>query len=158
MRKKHIYKNRRLRKPDPKYNNLNVGRFINYVMKDGKKYTASNIVYKTFEMIREKTKKDPLEVFEKAIENASPMYEVIFRRIGGAGYQIPKETRPERKFFLACNWIIEAARKKKGRGDMVQKLFEQIMAAYNNEGEAIKKKYEIHRVAEANRAFSYLAK
>ena len=157
MRKKQFYKNRKLRKADPKYNSLILGRFINYLMKDGKKSIATTIIYKALEIVKGKIKKDPIEIFEQAIENVSPMYEVVFKRVGGAGYQVPKEVRPERKFFLACHWIIKAARNKKGRS-MVDRLADEILAAYNNEGEAIKKKYEIHRVAEANRAFSHLAR
>jgi len=155
MRKKRKYK--KVQQPDAKYNNLAVGKFINYLMRKGKKSVAEKILYKAFENIQKETNTEPLEVFQKAIENASPLLEVVSRRIGGANYQVPREIRPERRFFLACNWIIEAARSRKGK-PMATKLAEEIIAASKNEGAAIKKKQNIHRMAEANRAFAHFAR
>jgi len=155
MRKKRKYK--KVQQPDAQYNNLAVGKFINYLMRKGKKSIAEKILYKAFENIQKETKTEPLEVFQKAIENASPLLEVVSRRIGGANYQVPREVRPERRFFLACNWIIEAARSRKGK-PMAEKLAEEIIAASKNEGAAIKKKQNIHRIAEANRAFAHFAR
>lgn len=157
MRKRTYYKSRQ-HKPDYKYERVDIGRFINYLMKDGQKSTAEKVFYNTLEYIKTETKADPIQVFEKALENASPMLEVISRRIGGANYQIPCEVRPERKFFLATHWIIDAARKQKGK-PMNERLGEEIIAASKNEGAAIKKKQDTHRMAEANRAFaSFLRK
>ena len=155
MRKKRKYK--KVQQPDAQYNNLAVGKFINYLMRKGKKSVAEKILYKAFENIQKETNTEPLEVFQKAIENASPLLEVVSRRIGGANYQIPREVRPERRFFLACNWIIEAARSRKGK-PMATKLAEEIIAASKNEGAAIKKKQNIHKMAEANRAFAHFAR
>jgi len=155
MRKKRKYEKNH--QPDVKYNNIAVSRFINYLMKKGKKSIAEKILYKTFENIQKETNTEPLEVFQKAIENASPLLEVASKRIGGANYQVPREVRPERKFFLACHWIIEAARSRKGK-PMAEKLAEEIIAASKNEGAAIKKKQNIHRMAEANRAFAHFAR
>jgi len=155
MRKKRKYKKEY--QPDIKYNNIAVGRFINYLMKDGKKSLAEKILYDAFDLIKEKTNQNPFEVFQKAIENASPLQELISRRIGGANYQVPREVRPERKFFLACHWIIEAARSIKGK-PMAEKLAEEIILASKNEGAAIKKKQTVHKMAEANRAFAHFAR
>lgn len=164
MRKKQVYKNRKLRQPDVKYQSPIIGRFINYLMKKGKKSLAEKIFYQTLDSIEKQTQQDPLKVFEKALENTSPLMAVVSRRIGGANYQIPIEVRPERKFFLASNWIIQAARSRKalpaGRQGktMVEKLTEELIAASKNEGAAIKKKQNMHRVAEANRAFARFAR
>lgn len=157
MRKKQIYKNRKLRQPDIKYQNLTVGRFINFLMKDGEKALAEKILYQAFDRIEKQTQQDPMKVFEKALENASPLLAVVSRRVGGANYQIPMEVRPERKFFLAGHWIIKAARLRKGK-PMAEKLAEEIIAASKNEGAAIKKKQDMHRIAEANRAFAHFAR
>jgi len=154
MRKRSYYKKRE-HKSDPVYNRVDVGRFINYLMKGGKKTIAEKVFYDALEKIKELTKDDPLKVFEKALENATPILEVVSRRIGGANYQIPREVRPERKFFLATHWIIGAARARKGK-PMAYKLAEEIIAASKNEGAAIKKKQDTHRMAEANRAFASL--
>ena len=142
--------------PDAVYKNLQVSKFINQIMRRGKKTIARKIVYKAFDAIKEKTKKDPLEVFEKALENAAPLLEVKSRRVGGATYQVPIEVRGERKIALAMRWIIKAAKSKKGK-PMKEKLAEELMAAANNEGAAIKKKEDTHRMAEANRAFAHFA-
>jgi small subunit ribosomal protein S7 len=154
MRKKRNYK--RERKPDLKYNSVAITRFVNYLMQKGEKSVAERILYNCFDAVQKQTKQNPVEVFEKAMQNASPDLEVVSRRIGGANYQVPREVRPERKFFLAAHWLIEAARSKKGR-PMAQKLAEEILAAYKNEGAAIKKKQDTHRMAEANRAFAHFA-
>jgi small subunit ribosomal protein S7 len=155
MRKKRNYK--REHKPDYKFNNVSIGRFINYLMEDGKKSVAEGVMYDALEIVKEKTKNDPVAVFDKAFENVSPLVEVGTKRIGGANYQIPKEVRPERRFTLASRWIIEAARNKKGKA-MSEKLAEEFIMASNNEGASIKKKQDTHRMAEANRAFAHFSR
>lgn len=155
MRKKRKYK--KFYQPDIEYNNLAVGRFINYLMEKGEKSVAEKLMYKTFDNIKKETKQEPLGVFEKALENASPLIEVVSKRVGGANYQVPREVRLERKFFLACHWIIDAARGGKGK-PMAEKLATEIISASKNEGAAIKKKQNIHRMAEANRAFAHFAR
>jgi small subunit ribosomal protein S7 len=155
MRKKHIYK--KFHTPDAVHDRVDLARFINYVMKDGKKSTAEKLVYSAFDKVKEITKQEPIAVFEKALENASPLLEVKSKRVGGANYQVPMEVRPERKFVLALRWIIGAARAKKGKG-MAIKLAEELVAASKNEGSAIKKKQDMHRMAEANRAFAHFAR
>ena len=142
--------------PDPVYSNVMVAKLINQVMRKGKKSIARKIVYRAFDMIKEKTKKDPLEVFEQALQNASPLLEVKPKRVGGATYQVPREVRGERKITLAMRWIIVAAKSKKGR-PMREKLAEELMSAAKNEGSAIKKKEDTHRMAEANRAFAHFS-
>ncbi len=137
-----------------KYGSVMVGRFINSIMKDGKKSVAERVVYDAFDVIKAQTKEEPLKVFEKALENAQPVVEVASKRVGGANYQVPREVRPERKFMLATRWMILAARGKKGK-DMAHRLAEEIIMAAKNEGAAIKKKQDIHRMAEANRAFAH---
>ena len=149
--KKHIIA------PDSVYHDLVVAQFINKVMKDGKKTTAQRIVYDSFNIIKEKTQKEPLEVFNLAIENVSPLLEVKPKRVGGATYQVPMEVRMERKLDLAIKWILDAARSKKGKG-MAIKLSEELLAAANNEGNAMKKKADTHRMAEANKAFAHFAR
>ncbi|MEK7634718.1 MAG: 30S ribosomal protein S7 [Patescibacteria group bacterium] len=155
MRKPKKYKKEH--KPDIKYDNIMIGRFVNYLMKDGKKSTVEKILYASFDEIQKNTKEEPLAVFERAITNATPLLEVVSKRVGGANYQVPREVRPERKFFLSCNWIINAAKSKKGKS-MSQKLAEELIAASKNEGVAIKKKQDMHRMAEANRAFAHFAR
>lgn len=155
MRKKRNYQ--REFKPDVQYENVAVTRFINYLMSDGRKSVAEKVMYETMKLVGEKIKAEPLIVFEKALENASPTMAVVSRRVGGANYQIPEEVRPERKFMLAAHWIIDAARSKKGKS-MAEKLAEELAAAYRNEGAAIKKKQDVHRMAEANRAFAHFAR
>jgi len=142
--------------PDFTYNNLNVAKFINYIMKKGKKSLARKIVYGSFDIIKEKTKKEPLEIFEKAIENAGPVLEVKPKRIGGATYQVPVEVTAERKLALAMRWIIQASKSKKGK-PMEEKLAEELINAANNTGWAVKKKEDTHKMAEANRAFAHFA-
>jgi len=155
MRKKRVYK--KYHQPDAIHGRVELGRFINYVMKDGKKSTAEKLVYKAFDKIKAQTKEDPMVVFEKALENASPLLEVASKRVGGANYQVPREVRPERRFILALRWIIGAARSRKGK-PMADKLAEELIAASKNEGSAIKKKQDTHRMAEANRAFAHFAR
>jgi small subunit ribosomal protein S7 len=142
--------------PDPLYSNTMVAKFINYVMRRGKKSIARRIVYNTLEILKEKTKKDPVEVFEQAIKNAAPVLEVRPKRIGGATYQVPVEVRGNRRIALAMRWIIEAAKSRKGK-PMHEKLAEEILEAANNTGAAIKKKENMHRMAEANKAFAHFA-
>ena len=142
--------------PDLVYNNVKVAKLINQIMRRGKKTIARKIVYRAFDFIREKTKKDPLEVFEKAIENASPVLEVKPKRVGGATYQVPREVRGDRRMTLAMRWIIKAAKSKKGKS-MKEKLAEELISASKNEGVAVKKKVDTHRMAEANRAFAHFA-
>lgn len=155
MRKKRNYK--RVIEPDIKHENVQIARFINYLMKDGKKTAAHKIMYGALDLISQKTKQDPVQVFEKAVENASPIYEVVSKRVGGANYQVPREVRPERKFFLACHWIIEGAQGVKGK-PMAQSLADEIISVFNNEGNAIRKKQNVHKMAEANRAFAHFAR
>lgn len=154
MRKRGYYKKRKPQ-ADYQHNRVDVARFINYLMEDGEKTVAEKVLYGAFEEIKKTAKEEPVKIFEKAIENASPLQEVVSRRIGGANYQIPRDVRPSRKFFLATHWIIDAARAKKGK-PMSQRLAEELLAAAKNEGTAIKKKQDMHRMAEANRAFASL--
>lgn len=142
---------------DKVYNSEKLARFINYVMLDGKRITAQKVVYKTLEVIKEKTgNPNPLEVFDMALKNASPVMEVRSRRVGGANYQVPREVRAERRLQLAMRWIITAARDKKGVS-MDKALSDELLAAYNNEGFAIKKRDDTHKMAEANKAFAHFA-
>jgi small subunit ribosomal protein S7 len=143
--------------PDRVYDDVQVAQFINKVMQSGKKTTAQKIVYGAFDIIKEKTKKEAIEIFRQAIENASPLLEVKPKRIGGATYQVPMEVRQERKLFLAYKWIIDGARAGKGKS-MQEKLGQEIMNVANNEGAAMKKKNDMHRMAEANKAFAHFAR
>lgn len=142
--------------PDLVYDSVSVYKFINYIMRKGKKTIARKIVYGAFDIIKEKAKKEPLEVFEQALKNTSPVLEVRPRRVGGATYQIPREVKGDRKLALSMRWIIKAAKTKKGR-PMKEKLAEEIMNAANNTGWAVKKKEDTHKMAEANRAFAHFA-
>ncbi len=142
--------------PDLKFNSLKVAKLINYVMLDGKKEAARKAVYGAFDIIKDKTGEDPLMVFETAIKNVEPSVEVRSRRVGGANYQVPVEVRPERRLQLALRWIVTFARKKQGM-PMKERLAQEIMAAYNEEGESVKKKEDTHKMAEANKAFAHLA-
>ena len=140
--------------PDPKFGDLVVTKFMNSVMRDGKKSVAETIVYGAFEVIEGKLKSDPLGIFKQALENVAPAIEVRSRRVGGATYQVPVEVRSERRQALAIRWIITAAR---GRNDktMVDRLSAELIDASNNRGNAVKKREDTHRMAEANRAFSH---
>lgn len=149
-------KNRNIAGPDTIYNSEKVGKFINYIMLHGKKNTARSIVYGAFDVIKEKTKTEPLEIFDAALQNTGPSMEVRSRRVGGANYQIPREVRPERRQYLAMTWIIDFARKRSG-APMHKLLAEEIIAASNNEGEAVKKRENTHKMADANKAFAHFA-
>ncbi|MCX8028520.1 MAG: 30S ribosomal protein S7 [Brevinematales bacterium] len=153
MRKKKAYK-KHIPLPDHKYNSVLVSKIINIIMKDGKKIKAQNIMYSALEIVKEKTKKDPLQVLEKAIENLQPQLEVRSRRVGGATYQVPVEVRPERALSLAIRWLVSACREQQGR-PMTEKLADEIINAYNEQGNAIKKKIETHKMAESNKAFAH---
>ncbi len=154
MRKRSYYK-RRTHRPDFTHSRVDMGRFVNYLMTAGRKTAAESVFYDALGEIHKLSKEDPVKVFEQALANATPMVELVSRRVGGANYQIPREVRPERKFFLATHWIIAAARARKGK-PMAEKLAEELLAAAKNEGAAIKKKHDTHRMAEANRAFASL--
>lgn len=155
MRRK--VKNRNIAEPELRYQSEKLAKFINYCMKAGRKDAARKVVYGALDIIKEKLKTEtPLEVFENALRNAGPTMEVRSRRVGGANYQVPREVRPERRQALAFRWIIDAADAKKGK-PMSEKLAEELIAANNNEGEAIKKKDNTHKMAEANKAFAHFA-
>ena len=142
---------------DVKYNDKNITKFINYVMEQGKKSVAKNIVYKVFEIIKKKTKQDPRHIFNKAIKKVSPLVEVRGKRVGGANYQVPFQVRGERRYFLGCNWIIKAAQDRKGRS-MAERLALEILDASNGEGNAVKKREAVHKMAEANKAFAHFSR
>ncbi len=142
--------------PDYKHGSFAVEKLINYVMESGKKSIARKIIYSCFDDIAEKTKKDPIEVFETAMKNVTPLLEVRSRRVGGANYQVPREVAPNRGMSLAMRWLIGAARSKKGE-PMHKKLAEELILASKNEGAAIKKRHDTHRMAEANKAFAHFA-
>lgn len=148
--------NKRAPKPDSQYNSVKVEKLINYIMERGKKNAARSIVYGAFDIIKKDLKKEPVEVYETALQNVGPLTEVRSRRVGGANYQVPHEVRPERRLALALRWMIEAAKAKKGK-PMAIKLSEELIAASKNEGEAVKKREMVHRMAEANRAFAHFA-
>ncbi len=140
--------------PDPKFGSVELAKFMNVLMLDGKKAVAERIVYGAFEAIKTKSGKEPLEVFAAAMGNTKPMVEVKSRRVGGANYQVPVEVRPSRRTALAMRWLREAA-KKRGEKSMGQRLANEIMEAAENRGGAVKKRDEVHRMAEANKAFSH---
>lgn len=142
---------------DLKYQSPTVAKLVNYVMRKGKKSTARQVVYGAFAIVSDKTKQDPVQVFEAALKNVSPTIEVRSRRVGGANYQIPIPVRGERRLSLALRWMIGAAKNKKGK-PMFEKLAAEIMAAAENQGEAVKKKQDVHRMADANRAFAHFAR
>jgi small subunit ribosomal protein S7 len=149
-------KNRIYPVADSVYNSETVSKFINQLMKDGKKSVAQKVVYDTFDEIKERTKKDPLEVFNTALRNVGPTVEVRSRRVGGANYQVPREVRADRRETLAMRWILEIAQKQSGR-PMFMRLADDLIAASNNEGEAIKKRENVHKMAEANKAFAHFS-
>ena len=150
-------KNKPVRRPDLKFESDAVSRFINTVMWDGKKDTATKVVYDALDIIRgSEGNPDPLETFETAIRNVAPLMEVRSRRVGGANYQVPREVPQHRRVSLAYRWLINAARAKKGK-PMAEKLASEILMAAKNEGEAIKKKDDMHRMADANKAFAHFA-
>ena len=140
--------------PDPKYNDLLVARFINNLLKQGKKSIAEGIFYGALDVVGEKTNEDPVKVFKKAIENTSPRLEVKSRRVGGATYQVPVEVKESRRAALSIRWMIQNAKSRSGKS-MSEKLTGEILDAYNNVGGTIKKKEDVHRMAEANKAFAH---
>ena len=140
--------------PDPKFGNVKITRFMNSIMRQGKKSVAESIVYGALDKIESKIKQNPLQAFEQALDNVAPSIEVRSRRVGGATYQVPVEVRPERRQTLAIRWIIEAARERNEK-TMVDKLSSELLDASNNRGNAVKKREDTHRMAEANRAFSH---
>ena len=140
--------------PDPVYGNYMVAKFVNYIMERGKKGVAEKIFYGAMEQVKNRTKSEGLKIFEKAIENASPSVEVKSRRIGGATYQVPIEVPRNRRFYLASQWIINAASNRSGK-PMSEKLATELIAAANGDGGAIKKKDDTHRMADANKAFAH---
>jgi len=142
--------------PDFKFGSVIVSKFINHIMESGKKNAARKIIYGALDIASKKSKKEPLEILDAAINNVSPSLEVRSRRVGGANYQVPREVRPERKMTLAMRWLLQAATAKKGK-PMAEKLAEELMLASKNEGAAVKKKEDTHKMAEANRAFAHFA-
>jgi small subunit ribosomal protein S7 len=152
MRKKRAEK--RFLKPDPKFNDVMIGKFINSIMYDGKKSVARYVVYKALDIIEDRTKKPGLEIFKKALNNAAPLIEVRSRRVGGATYQVPTEVRPERRTALAMRWLKTYARTRNEKS-MSSKLASELISASNNEGSAVKKKEDTHKMAEANKAFAH---
>jgi len=151
-RRGHVPKRKVL--PDPKYKSVRLTKLINQIMLDGKKGTAEAIVYGALEIIREKTGRDPIEVFEEAIKNVMPVLEVMARRVGGANYQVPVEVRPDRRQTLAIRWITNYSRQRGGKS-MQEKLANELIDAANNTGSSIKKKEDTHKMAEANKAFAH---
>lgn len=148
-------KKKRIWSPDIEHDSVKLTRFINYVMLDGKKEVAKSLVYDALSLIKE-AGKDPISTFEEAVKNAGPLMEVKSRRVGGANYQVPREVRDERRMSLAFRWIINAARSRNGT-PMAKALADELMLAANNEGDAVKKKEDTHRMAEANKAFAHFA-
>jgi small subunit ribosomal protein S7 len=145
---------RELPPPDFKHNNVLISRFINKLNYQGKKLAAERVMYDALEVVREKMKADPVELFNQAIENVRPLLEVRSRRVGGATYQVPREVRPARSYTVAMRWMIEAARSKTGK-PMAERLAEEILSALKKEGTAIKKREDTHKMAEANKAFAH---
>lgn len=152
MRRRQAEK--RITLPDPLYNDQLVAQFISSVMRDGKKSTAQNIVYGAFNIIEERTEEEGVEVFRKAVNNVAPLIEVRSRRVGGATYQVPVEVRPERRTSLAFRWLLQYSRQR-GDKSMARRLATELIAASRNEGGAVKKKDDTHRMAEANKAFAH---
>lgn len=152
MRKRRAEKRRLL--PDPRYRDIIVARFINNIMIQGKKSTARNVVYGAFDIIAQRTKQEPLEVFRKALSNVAPFIEVRSRRVGGATYQVPSEVREDRRIALAIRWIKQYSTARRDKS-MAGKLAAELMAAANGEGSSVKKRDDTHRMAEANKAFAH---
>jgi len=153
MSRRHRAEKREIN-PDPKFGDLIVSKFMNSLMKDGKKSSAESIVYGAFSVIEERTKQDPIQVFHGALDNIRPAVEVRSRRVGGATYQVPVEVRSERQQALAIRWLIDAARKR-GEQTMIGRLSGELLDAMNGRGQAVKKREDTHRMADANRAFSH---
>ncbi|HAY34695.1 MAG TPA: 30S ribosomal protein S7 [Ignavibacteria bacterium] len=152
MRRKRAEK--RIRRPDTRYNDILIGRFINCIMEDGKKQVAQRIMYDALDIIAEKTKDAPVEVFKKAVNNVQPAIEVRSRRVGGANYQVPSEVRPDRRIALAIKWILNYTESRNEKS-MSLKLANELMAAAVGEGNSVKKKEDVHKMAEANKAFAH---
>ncbi len=140
--------------PDPKYKNILVAKFVNNIMKRGKKSVAEGILYGALDIIQERAKEDPLKLFEKSVSNVKPVIEVKSRRVGGATYQVPTEVRPERRTALAIRWLISYARERSEKS-MEEKLAAELIDAANNRGGAVKKREDVHKMAEANKAFAH---
>ena len=140
--------------PDPKYGSVVLAKFINFIMYDGKKTTSEKIIYDALEKIKNKTKEDPIQIFDAAIGNIRPNLEVRSRRVGGATYQVPQEVKTKRSQTLALRWLLEASRKRKNK-TMSDKLFNELMDASQKKGSAIKKREDTHRMAESNKAFAH---
>ena len=140
--------------PDVRYSNVSVQNFINRVLRSGKKSVAATVVYDAFDMIEERTKRSPVDIFEQAMKNVSPVMEVKPRRVGGATYQVPMEVPAYRRFALASRWILQSAKARSGKS-FAEKLAGELLDAANNTGTAIRKREEVHKMAEANRAFSH---
>lgn len=151
-RKKKIRGN--ILQPDVKYGNLDAAKFINHIMKDGKRSIAEKLFYEAVDVLNERQKTEGLEAFEKAVKNVSPLLEVKSKRVGGATFQVPMDVNKKRKFALASRWILKAARSKSGK-TFALKLADELSDAFNNEGASVKKKDETHRMAEANKAFAH---
>ena len=152
MRKKRVYK--KFHQPDVVHGRVELGRFINYVMKDGKKSVAERLVYEAFDKIKASTKEDPMVIFEKALENVMPLVEVASKRVGGANYQVPVEVSTDRQEALAMRWMIQYAGARKGTA-MTDALAAEILDASNNTGASVKKREDTHKMAQANRAFAH---
>ena len=140
--------------PDPKFGNITLAKFMNHVMVSGKKSVAERIVYGALDLVEERLKKSPVEVFEEALDNVAPMVEVKSRRVGGATYQVPVEVRPSRRTALAMRWLVDYARSR-GEKSMAQRLAGELIDAVKGKGGAVKKREDVHRMAEANKAFSH---
>ena len=145
---------KRISYPDAKYGSLTLSKFVNFMMYDGKKASAEKIIYSAFDQIKNKTKKDPIEIFNTAISNIRPNLEVRSRRVGGATYQVPVEVKTKRSHTLALRWLLDASRKRKNK-TMSEKLFNELMDASQNKGSAIKKREDTHKMAESNKAFAH---
>ena len=142
---------------DLKYGDKSIAKFINYLMVDGKRTVAQTIAYDAFDIIRQETKHDPRHIFNKALKRVSPLLEVRGKRVGGANYQVPFQVRGERRFYLGCQWIIKAAKDRKGRS-MAEKLSAEILDASNGEGAAVRKRETVHKMAESNKAFAHFSR
>ncbi|WP_370931224.1 30S ribosomal protein S7 [Bartonella sp. DGB1] len=153
MSRRHRAEKREIN-PDPKFGDVVIGKFMNSIMLDGKKSVAERIVYGALDLVEEKSKKDPLEVFHRALENVAPHLEVRSRRVGGATYQVPVDVRADRRQALAIRWLVSAARSR-GETTMMERLCGEFLDASNNRGAAVKKREDVRKMAEANRAFAH---
>jgi small subunit ribosomal protein S7 len=148
---------KRKKEGDLRYNDQNIAKLISYVMKDGKKGVAEKIVYDSFELIKQDTKQDPRHVFNKAMKKVAPLIEVRSKRVGGANFQVPCQVRGNRRFILGCRWMLDAAKSRKGM-PMAKRLALEILDAAKGEGSAVRKREDVHRMAEANKAFAHFAR